>query len=933
MATKEGAGEIMQWTASLPPRLWGRRTECEILDALIAASRLGTSGTLVLRGEAGVGKSALLEYIGTNASGCRLVRAAGVESEMELAYAALHQLCGPFLDRLAHLPGPQGDALAIAFGLQSGPPPDRFLVGLAVLTLLSEIAETQPLVCLVDDAHWLDLASAQVLGFVARRVAAESMVMVFAVREPWQTKDLVGLAELTVGPLPDADARNLLAATIPGKLDEPVRERIVAESHGNPLALLELPRAWTPAALAGGFGLPDGASVSAKIEESFRRRMSPLPDSSKRLLLVASADPIGDPVLIRAAAERLGIPPDAAGPAMTAGLFDDTAQLRFRHPMVRSVVYRDAPLAHRRLAHGALADVTDPDLDPDRRVWHRAQAAAGPDEDVATELERSAGKAQGRGGLAAAAAFLQRSVVLTEDPARRTERALVGAEAGFQAGAFDAALGLVATAEAGHLDEFQRARAELVRGRVAFASGSVAEAPLLLLAAARQLEAFDLDLARETHLVAWNAAVTAGYLGGREILIEICRSALALAPSIGTPRPQDLLLEGVALVTTEGHAAATPSLMRAVNALAEMPVEDVLRWGFMALAACALVWDVDRMLMLSARHVQLARDAGALYPLPSTLHMLGLARAWTGDFAGAALSHAEAESVAASTGNHMAPYTLVRLRALQGKEAEAVASIATAIEYAEAQGQGLSATYAHWASAVLDNGLARYDKATSAARLAIADSIEPWHTMWALPELVEAAVRTGDVQLAADAHERLRTTTLPAGNDVALGIEARCHALLRRGAAADDLYRESVDRLARTQLRPELARAHLVYGEWLRREGRRIDARNRLRTAHDLFVAIGMEAFAERTRRELVATGETVRKRAVDTRDALTPQELQIARLAADGMTNPEIGAQLYLSRRTIEWHLRKVFEKLEIGSRRELPAALGRGARGQVQV
>jgi DNA-binding CsgD family transcriptional regulator len=917
----------MRFTASVAPRLWGRANECERLDALITASRAGTSGAVVLRGEAGVGKSALLEYLVRNAQGCRVVRAAGVESEMELAYAALHQLCGPFLDRLEHLPQPQADALSIAFGVQSGPPPDRFLVGLAVLTLLSEIAETQPLVCLVDDAHWLDRASAQVLGFVARRVVAESMVMVFAVREPWETKELVGLSELTIGPLHDADARSLLAATIPGKLDEPVRERIVAESHGNPLALLELPRAWTPAALAGGFGLPDGASVSAKIEESFRRRIGPLPDHSKRLLLVASADPIGDPVLIQAAAERLGIPVDAAGPATTAGLLDDTGQLRFRHPMVRSVVYKDAPLAHRRLAHGALAEVTDPELDPDRRVWHRAQAAAGPDEDVATELERSAGTAQGRGGLAAAAAFLQRSVALTEDPARRSERALLGAEAGFQAGAFDAALGLVATAEAGALDDFQRARADLVRGRIAFASGSVHEAPLLLLAAARELEPFDLDLARETHLVAWNAAVTAGYLGGRAILVEICRSAQGLAPSTGTPRPLDLLLEGVALVTTDGHAAATPSLRRAVKASAEMAIDDVLHWGFMALAACALIWDVDRMLELSARHVQLARDAGALYPLPSTLHMLGLARAWTGDFAGAASAHAEAESVAASTGNHMAPYTLVRLRALQGRETEANAAIAAAIEYAETQGQGLSATYAHWATAVLDNGLARYERALSAARLAIADSIEPWHTMWALPELVEAAVRSGEVELAADAYEQLRDTTLPADNDVALAIESRCHALLQDGADADDLYLESVDRLARTPLGPELARAHLLYGEWLRREGRRIDARNQLRMAYDQFVGIGMEAFAERTRRELVATGENVRKRALETRDALTPQELQIARLAADGMTNPEIGAQLYLSRRTVEWHLRKVFDKLEIGSRRELAGAL-RGAK-----
>jgi DNA-binding NarL/FixJ family response regulator len=910
-------------TVSDGARLWGRRAECQQLDGLIATVRGGASGTLLVRGEAGVGKSALLDYLLERSAGCRLVRTAGVESEMELAFAALHQLCGPFLDHMERLPGPQRGALAIAFGLESGPPPDRFLVGLAVLTLLSDVAEAQPVVCLVDDVQWLDRASSQVLGFVARRLGADAVVMIFAVREPWEAADFAGLTELLVTPLRDPDARDLLAAAIPGRLDEPVRERIVAESHGNPLALLELPRAWTPAALAGGFGLPDGASVSAKIEESFRRRVTPLPEDSRRLLLVTAADQVGDPVLIRAAADRLGIPPDADGPARTAGLLEDRVNLRFRHPMVRTVVYQDAPLADRRLVHRALADATDPVLDPDRRAWHLAAAAPGPDETVALELERSADRAQARGGLAAAAAFLRRAVVMTNDPGRRTERALTAAEANFQAGAFDAALGLVAMAEAIPLDDFQRARAELVRGRVAFASGLTSDAAPLLLDAARQLEAFDLELARETYLTAWNAAVTAGQLGGREILVEICRSAQAIPRSQGPPPPEELLLEGAALVIIDGHAAATPILRRAAHGFAEIRFGEVLRWGFMALAASALVWDTEGMLRGSLRQVQLLRDAGALYPLPSTLHILGLTRAWMGDFAGAGAAHAEADNVAAATGNHIAPYTLLRLRALQGREAEAASLIASAIEHAETQGQGLSATYAHWASAVLDNGLGRYEAAASAAGRAIANAIEPWHTMWTLPELVEAAVRSGDVELAVDAVDRLARTTEPSGNDVALGIEARCRALVSDDAAAEELYREAIERLGRTRLRPEIARSHLVYGEWLRRVRRRVDAREQLHAAYDLFVEIGMEAFAERTRRELVATGETVRKRSVDTIDQLTPQELQIARLASDGLTNPEIGAQLFLSRRTVEWHLRKVFDKLEIGSRRELPAAL----------
>ena len=448
-------GTIVRSAIDSETQLRGRRAECERLDQLLSGARAGTSGALVVRGEAGVGKTALLDYLVAHATGCRVARASGVESEMELAYAGLHQLCAPFLDRIERLPAPQGDALGTAFGLRTGAPPDRFLVGLAVLTLLSDVAEAQPLVCQVDDGQWLDRASAQVLGFVARRLAAESVVIIFVVREPAETLELAGLPELKVGPLRDPDARAVLASAIPGRLDESVRDRIVAEAGGNPLALLELPRGWTPASLAGGFGFPDGVSVSGRIEESFRRRLAPLPDHSRRLLLVAAAEPAGDPALIWAAAERLGIPVDAAGPATAAGLLDVGTQLRFRHPLVRSVIYQEATPGDRRLVHGVLAAATDPAADPDRRAWHLAAATLGPDEDVALELERSAGRAQARGGLAAAAAFLQRAVSLTAEPARRTERALAAAQASFAAGAFDAALRLLATTDAGALDEIQ----------------------------------------------------------------------------------------------------------------------------------------------------------------------------------------------------------------------------------------------------------------------------------------------------------------------------------------------------------------------------------------------------------------------------------------------------------------------------------------------
>lgn len=685
-------------------RLWGRQVECQALERLIASARSGTSGALVVRGEAGAGKTALLDYLLGHAAGCRIAQAGGVESEMELAFAGLHQVCAPFLDRLDRLPAPQRDALGTAFGMRAGAPPDRFMVGLAVLSLLADVAEAQPLVCLLDDAQWLDQVSAQVLGFVARRLAAEAVVIIFAVRGA--EGYLVGLPELEVGPLRDADARDLLAAAMPGRIDEAVRDRIVAEARGNPLALLELPRAWTPAAFAGGFGLPGGES-GCWIEAGFRRRLTALPDHSGRLLLVAATSPVGDPVLIGAAAERLGIPVDAAGAAAAAGLLDVGTQVRFRHPLVRSVVYRDAAPDDRRLVHAALAEATDPALDPDRRAWHLAAAAPGPDEDVALELERSAGRAQARGGMAAAAAFLQRAVALTVEPARRGERALAAAQASLHAGGFEAVLGLVAVAETGALDDFQRARLDLLRGHAAFASGLVMEAPLLLRKAAGRLEAFDMDLARETYLTAWAGAVATAHLGGAAVLHEICDAVRALPPR-EPAQPLDLLLDGLALLTTEGHAAATPTLQRAVRALTDLPVDDLLRWGLAAAGAGSAVWDEEAFDAISTRRLELVRETGAIAELPIQLSAAAVAKAWTGDLAAAALLISESNIVAAAIGSRLDPYALLRLRALQGREGAAAALIADAVE----QGQ----PHAYWASAVLGNGLAHYEEAAAAAR-------------------------------------------------------------------------------------------------------------------------------------------------------------------------------------------------------------------------
>jgi DNA-binding CsgD family transcriptional regulator len=902
------------------PTLLGRRHEGRALDHLLESVRAGQSRVLILRGESGVGKSALLEYVVGRATGYRVVRAAGVESEMELHWAGLHQLCAPMLDLRERLPARQRDALAAAFGLSTEPAPDRFVVGLAVLGLLSEVAEEEPLIWVIDDAQWLDVASAQIIGFVARRLVADRVALVCAARTGIGDDVFARLPELAIAGLRDSDARALLLRNVHGPIDAAVCDQIIAESHGNPLALLELPRTWNAADFAGGFGLPGSQPVVSKIEQSYARRLVNLPSDTQLLVLAAAAEPLGDPTLLHRAAQALGVDMDAADSAVDAALIKIGERVEFAHPLVRSAAYRSATADDRHRVHDALAHATDAETHPDRRAWHRAGATSGPDEEVAAELERSAGRAGARGGIAASAAFLQRAVTLTEEPARRTERALTAAQATLQAGSLDAALGLLATAEDGPLDESHRARVDLVRARVAFASGPGEDAPALLLKVARKLERFDMDLARETYLVAWGAVGMAGSLASGDVLLDICHAVQDL-PRPAAPRPLDLMLDGLALLSTDGHAAAATTLQRAAKLLASTPSDDIRWWGWVAASACALAWDFEGMHAIGAREVQLARDAGALADLSLHLDQMGIARLWLGDLAGAEVLVAEQESVAAAAGSAFARDTQLRLLALRGREADASAAISSVVNHAATDGQEMAAAYAYWAAATLYNGVVRFPEAIVAARQATSDTVYPSPSMWAWPELVEAAARGGDAELAREALARLTETTQPFDTDVALGIEARSRALLSDGAVADDLYREAIDRLSRTRVRPDLARAHLLYGEWLRREGRRADAREQLRIAHQMFVTLGMEAFAERGRRELLATGEKVRKRSVETPDRLTPQEEQIARLARDGLSNPEIGAALFLSPRTVEWHLRKVFTKLDISSRKQLRA------------
>jgi DNA-binding CsgD family transcriptional regulator len=910
------------------PRLRGRRPEREALDLLLADVQAGRSGVLVLRGEAGVGKTALLDHLRTRASGCRIARAAGVESEMELAFAGLHQLCAPMVDRLGGLPGPQADALGAAFGMRGGTTPDRFLVGLAVLSLLSDVAEERPLVCVVDDAQWLDQASAQVLAFVSRRLVAESVAMVFAIRDPAEAPGLTGLPELLIHGLADRDARALLESVITGPLDERVRDRIVAETRGNPLALLELPRGLTPAELAGGFGLPDASALPGRIEESFQRRLAPLPAPTRRLLLTAAAEPTGDPVPVWRAADQLGLGVEAAASAASAGLVEFGGRVRFRHPLVRSAVYRSASTQERQQVHRALAEATDPELDPDRRAWHRAHATPGLDEEVAAELERSAGRAQARGGLAAAAAFLQRSAELTPGPARRTRRALTAARSKHQAGSPDEALNLLAMAQAGPLDELQHARAELLRAQIIFAVNRGRDAPPLLLTAAKRLEPLDATLARETYLDAFSAALFADSLATEGGVREVAEAVLAAdwgASARRSPRAFDLLLDGLAVLTSHGYAAGAPMLKRALSAFRyePMPEEDALRWLWLACRIARALGDDATWDELTDRQVRLARNAGALSLLPIALIERFGVQLFTGDLVTAEALVVEAEAIVEATGSQLAPQGAIALAAWRGREAEASALIEASRQEVERRGEGLWLVATEWASSVLFNSLGRYEEALVCAEQAAEHPHELGVSTWVPTELVEAAVRSGKPERAAGPLARLQEISRASGTDWALGVEARSRALLSQGDEAEHLYLESIERLGRTRIRVALGRAHLLYGEWLRREHRRLDARAQLRTAHDLYEAMGMEGFAERARRELLATGESVRKRTVDTRDELTAQEAQIARLARDGRTNSEIGAQLFISARTVEWHLRKVFTKLGVSSRRQLRDAL----------
>lgn len=903
--------------------LVGRRREVDQLTRLVESARASRSGTLVIHGEAGVGKSALVDHAVASRSGVRVLRAVGVESEMELPFAALHQLCGPVLDHLPEIPEPQQEALRTIFGLSEGTPPDRFLVGVGVLSLLSALGAGQPLVCVVDDAQWMDQASAQTLAFVARRLLADPVCVLVVARE--RPAAFAGLPDLRLEGLGDRDARALFDAAIPFVLDRDVRERLVAEAAGNPLALLELPRVVGPGQLAGGYAVSVRRPVVARVEESFRHRQATLPPATRHLLLVAAAEPVGDPVVVLRAARSLGLDPGAAVAAEDDGLVAIGARVAFRHPLVRSVAYHSAPTEDRSRVHLALAEATDPDVDPDRRAWHLAQAATEPDDDIAAQLERSAGRAQSRGGFAAAAAFLERAAELTADPSSRARRTLEAAEAKHLSGAHAAASEMLTAAEAGPLSRPERARAELLRAEIAFTERRGNDAPELLVRAAATLEPLDERATRDTMLDAVLAAHFAGRLS-RGVGLPEAAAAARRTRGPEQPTPADLLLDGLATAVVDGYTAGAPTLRRAVDAFggSDASVAEQLRWSWPAAHVAMSLWDDEAYELLAARHIELARASGMLAVLPTALTTRAVASAFTGRLTDADRLIAEMQGLTDAMGVPLPPYAPLFVAGWRGDEAAMAEVGRTALREATERGEGAGLAFADYASAVSSNAHGHYEEALVAATSIDRFGTEGFiiHTA-ALPELVEAAVRAGASAQAEDAFERLSAATRATETDWGRGIAARSHALISRGATAEDRYREAIDHLARTRIRPQLARAHLLYGEWLRRANRRVDARDQLRSAHEMLDGMGADAFAERARRELQATGETVRKRVVETLTDLTAQEANIARLAVEGRTNAEIGSQLFLSPRTVEWHLRKVFAKVGVASRRELRDAL----------
>ena len=915
-------------------RMIGRSAECRVLDDLVARVQRGHGQALVLSGDAGIGKTALLDHAARRAgSGMRVLRVTGIQTEMELAFAGLHQLLGAAVERADRLQPPRSSALRVAFRLEDGPAPDRLTIALGVLELLSDLAADRPLLCLVDDVQWLDTASVQALSFAARRIEAAPAGFVLATRRPGP--DLSGIAALHVPGLGAPDARALLEDALPFPLDDEIREQIVTETGGNPLALLELPRSVSPSELAGGFALPAIAPLSERIEAGYRRRLSALPADAQRAVLLAAADPVGDPALLRAAAAHLGLRDDAVAEAAATGLLTTGSRVSFTHSVARSAVYRSAAPDARRDVHRALALATDEGTDPDRRAWHRALATAGPDEDVAEQLESSARRARARGGVGAAAAFLERAASLTPAAGARIDRLIAAAALTQNAGDVDHAEELLdVAARAGSVSGEQQARIALARGQVAFAAHRGAESVELLIDAAHRLKQYRLP---ENPATVLEAVLAATWVVPRPENVDLVKAAVAALAEGGPADPGvDLLIEGVRASAEEGYGAAAPVLRRALDVVLADDRGSVaagLATLWFLLCVPVALWDEDSWDALLAGETDLARRTGGLCALNGTTRCLVVRRVLIGDLDGAEQAVGVMDAIASATGKPPTLHAQMVLSAWRGDE-ETTLRLNEDLRAADEPGRrsgsahhllGMGAVdglFADYSMAVLNNSLGRFAVAHGmAATLFEIDDL----TMGPLfvPELAEAAARTGAVEDLLAAREWVELRARLAPTPWCLGIAARVRALAEDGDRARRHYLDSIEHLGRSAMRMELARSHLLFGEWLRRHGGRGEARQQLRAANEMFEAVGAAGFAARSARELRALGD--KASSVEGGGALTAQERNVADMAADGMTNPEIATRLFLSPRTVQYHLRKVFIKLAVTSRVELKQALQR--------
>jgi DNA-binding CsgD family transcriptional regulator len=904
-------------------RFVGRAEECDAVDRVLAAARDGLSGTLVLLGEAGMGKTTLLDFALEAATGFRVARVAGIQSESEFGFAALHRLLLPFMAGMDALPDRQRQALRSAFGLDVGPPADRFLIGLAALTLLAD-RDDEPLLCVVDDAQWLDRESLDALAFVGRRLHADRVALLFAARSGTGTHlPFDGLPILPVEGLADDSALELLTQVVAGTLDTEVARRVVAETRGCPLALTELAVDLSSEQLAGAGVLPAPLPISGRLETHFLRHVRALPADTQTLLLIAAAEPSGDPALLWNAAAALGVAADAADAAEKAGLLVIHTGVEFRHPLIRSAVYGSAAPPERRRVHAALAALTDATTEPTRRVWHLAAAAVGPDESVAAELERCASDAHDRGRYAEEAALLSRAAELTSDSRLRATRMLAAAQTHLVAGAPHAAETLLQLAKP-HLDG-PLVNAQAQRLQAALNSFTLPnEIPSVLLAAATALEALDVRLSRATYVEAIEACLVSCQLTKGTTPIAVARAALA-APASPDPEPTlaDIMLEGFATRLAVGFVNAVPMLREGVARLTthDASASGFSRWAVLGNNAAAELWDVDAYRTMLQRMEHTERERGALDSLRITLGGLGHSEMWAGRFGSAEAYHSQASELALALGADAFVWEMlkVELFAWQGDDVKTrrTAKLLTG-DLVKTSGAGVAVNLALIALTILEMAQGHYAEALASAWQLYEHDFPP-HGNQVLAEIVEAGVRGGNQDAAEAAFARLSERAGASATPWALGLLARSEALLADDGTAEPSYQGAVAHLSATPVRTDLARAHLLYGEWLRRQKRRLDARAELKTAYDMFATMGANAFAERARVELAATGERARRRSVDTSNDLTPQEDQVARLASQGATNREIAERLYISDSTVDYHLRKVYRKLGLSSRRAL--------------